>query len=73
MIQRFNRVTLAAGQQAIALFQVKDDGDLDRGDSSKGGMKWLTSEYILKAEPTGCPNLLGVKEERKWGWRVVLN
>lgn len=25
-----------------------------------------TLEYILKIEPTGCPNLLGVKEERKW-------
>lgn len=26
----------------------------------------MTTEYILKVEPTECPNLLGVKEERKW-------
>ena len=35
---------------SVALSQTRDNGSLDWSGSSKDGMKWLTSGYILRVE-----------------------
>lgn len=47
------------------LIQVRHGGDLDLGDDSEGGEKWLAFVSVLKMEPTGLTNRFEVGLERR--------
>lgn len=45
-----------------SLVQVREDGGLNSGDSTSGGVKWTDLGYILKAHPRGADNGLHGEE-----------
>lgn len=40
--------------EEMRLVQVREDGGLNSGDSTRGGVKWTDLGYILKAHPRGA-------------------
>lgn len=42
--------------EEMRLVQVREDGGLNSGDSTRGGVKWTDLGYILKAHPRGADN-----------------
>lgn len=59
------------------MIQVREHGDSEHRGSGREDEKWYNSEYILKRQPKGFPNTLGVGCEKKrpikenWGIQVM--
>lgn len=43
-------------REAVKIDPLSAEGKLDKGGSNEDNEMWLTSQYILKGEPTGFAN-----------------